>query len=412
MNISPYQKTQLDNGITVISEHIPHVRSVSIGVWLRTGTRFEDKSINGVAHFLEHMMFKATRKRTAREIVRRIESLGGNLNAFTAKEQTCYHIEILDEHLSKAIDVLADVLCREDFPEKEFEKERQVILDEIQSAEDTPDEVVLEYFATKMFPDHALGNPILGVEDTINAMTMDEMMTFYRNTYTADRTVIAVAGHLQHNKLVAQVQQKFNFPQNISNPVKLSRPKSFGAGFHQLERPVFQSHLCIGVPGIAYDDPAKWDLLIMNTILGDGMGSRLFQNIRERYGIAYAIFSFAELYHDCGVFGVYLGTDQRNIPKAQKMLVNELDKISSKPVSQRELRDAKSYTKGNIMLRLENTSSRMNRLAMLEIYNGKFQPIDHVITQIEQVSRESIMATASRLLSLERRLTVILSPNK
>ena len=412
MNKRPtHQKTRLSSGLTIITEHITHVRSVSIGIWLRTGTRYEHANDNGVAHFLEHMMFKATRRRSAREIVRRIESLGGNLNAFTSKEQTCYHVEILDEHLPKAIDLLADVLNRADFSEKEMEKERLVILDEIQSVEDTPDEVVQELYAEKLYPDHALGYPILGTEESVKRLDLSALWQFYASQYASQRAIVSVSGNVNHARLVELVNKHVMLPSNgASNG--FYAPANFGAGEVVVERPISQAHICMGVPSYGFNHDRKFDLLVLNVILGGGMGSRLFQNIRERHGIAYGIYSFLDFYHDSGTFGVYLGTDTRNLTRAMKMLDHEFTRLMEKPVSLRELRDAKSYLKGNMMLGLESTAARMNRLAMLEIYLGEFKSIDRVLENIDRVTRESVMATAGELLVDERRLNVILKPDK
>jgi predicted Zn-dependent peptidase len=331
------------------------------------------------------------------------------LNAFTSKEQTCYHIEILDSHMPRAIELLADVLNRVDFSEKEMEKERLVILDEIQSVEDTPDEVVQELFSEKLFPAHSLGYPILGTEQSVSAIDMDTLWRFYTREYAYNRAVVSVSGRVKHRKLVELVEKHFRLSAN-GHTNGFMAPMRFGSGEWVVDRPINQVHICVGVPAYAYDHFRKYDLLVLNAILGGGMGSRLFQNIRERYGIAYGIYSFLEFYHDSGAFGVYLGTDVRNLSRAMKMLDREFEKLMEKVVSQRELRDAKSYLKGNMVLGLESTAARMNRLAMLEIYQGDFQPIDQVLEKIEMVTQESLLDTARELLRPDKRLQVVLRP--
>ena len=404
-----YQKTNLPNGLTVVSEYIPYVRSISLGVWIRTGTRYEDKSNNGVAHFLEHMMFKGTRRRTPRKIVRDIESLGGQINAFTSKEQTCYHVEILDEHLPKAIDVLADMLCHSEFPAKEIEKERSVILDEIQSLEDAPDEMTHELFVEKLYPENALGYPILGTKETVSGISKDDVVDFFQTQYAAGNIVIAAAGHLDHDSLLKLVEKKFDFP--LGKAQKMPEvPQQFSNGEFILEKPIHQAHICMGVPAYHFGHQKKYDLMLMNAVLGGGMGSRLFQNIRERHGIAYGIYSFFDFYFDTGLFGVYLGTDKKNISNVIKLLGKEFKRLKDKPVSKKELSEAKSQLKGNIVLGLESTAARMNRLAMMEMYLDNFKTIDAVIEKIDQVTSESIIETSGELLNPDRLLTVMFMP--
>lgn len=410
MTYQEYQKTTLANGLTIISEHLPAVRSISLGVWIRTGTRFENRDNNGVAHFLEHMIFKGTRRRSPRKIVRDIESLGGQINAFTSKEQTCYHVEILDEHLPQAIDVLSDILCRSSFPEKEIDKERSVILDEIQSVEDTPDELAHEYFVEKLYPDNALGFPILGSKETVSAIQRDDVLSFYKSQYVAKNIVIAAAGNVDHEKLVKFVSKKFQFEEGDA-PEAPPIPDRFNHGEYFVEKPIHQAHICMGVPSYHFGHENKYDLMVMNAILGGGMGSRLFQNIRERHGIAYGIYSFFDFYFDSGLFGVYLGTDKKNIKNVFKLLAKEFSRLRDKAVSPKELREAKSQLKGNIVLGLESSAARMNRLAMLELYLDNFKKIDSVIEKIDAVTAESILATSHELLNPDKMLKVIFTPN-
>lgn len=404
-----YKKTVFSNGLTIISEYMPAVRSISLGVWIKTGTRFEPKSHNGVAHFLEHMMFKGTRRRSPRQIVRSIESLGGQMNAFTSKEQTCYHVEILDEHLPRAVEVLADIMLNSTFPEKEFEKERLVILDEIQSLEDTPDEMVHDFFVEKLFPDHGLGYPILGTPETVSGLRREGMLEFYHTHYCAREIIIAAAGNVNHQQLTDLAGKYFRFPETNGTILDL-KPPVFNSGEFRLERPIHQVHLCMGVSAYPFAHPRKFNLLVLNTILGGGMSSRLFQNIRERYGIAYGIYSFFDFYVDEGILGVYLGTDKRNLGKALKLVEREFQQLRKKPVSSRELEEAKSQIKGNLVLGLESTAARMNRLAMLEIYLGNFQSIDAVVEDIDRVTPESLWETAQELLDENRFLRVVFLP--
>jgi predicted Zn-dependent peptidase len=410
MSYSEFRKTVLDNGLTIVTERLPHVRSVSLGVWVKTGSRFEPSGKNGVAHFLEHMMFKSTERRSAREIVRQIEALGGMINAFTTKEQTCFTIDVLDSYFDKSLNILTDILYRQDFSEKDVEKERLVILDEIQSAEEIPEDVLSDIFSERLFPDHAIGNPILGTKQSVSEITKSDLLDFYRKHYNYRQTVVAAAGNIDHERLVGRLKNKLKL--NDTDYRAISQlPTQFGKGAQTLHRNLVQSHICIGVPTFSYNDPRKFELLLLNHIFGEGMGSRLFQNIRERYGIAYAIYSFLEFFSDCGYWGVYLATDPKNVRRAEDLLNRELDKFVEKGVTKRELAEAKSSTIGNMILRLENTAARMNRLAMMEIYEGQFRDIDWIIDNIQNVTEAQMNRVIAEILDHSKRLTVKLTPS-
>lgn len=410
MKTEYYQKSILDNGLTVVSEHIPSMRSVSLGVWIKAGTRHEDESANGVAHFLEHMMFKRTATRSARDIARAVESVGGYINAFTAREQTCYHIDILDENLPLAVDVLADILQRDGFPEDEFVKEKQIILDEIYAVDDSPEDLIHDRFVEKLFPENGLGYPILGTPETVQKMTLDNLMDYYRQNYVASNMVIAAAGNVNHLELLELIENHFRFDGSGQKP--LARPpKAPRFGQFLMHKPIQQAHICLGAPALAYDHPQKYDLLILNTVLGGGMGARLFQNIREQHGLAYGIYSFLDFYHDAGLFGVYLGTDHRNLNKAVDLLNAEYHALYKQGIDAQELAEAKSQLRGSMVLSLENTTSRMNRLALLEIYFGSFRDIDNVLEDIDKVTRERVGNISEKLFREKNLVGVILSPD-
>lgn len=410
MVYSEYNKTILPGGLTIVSEKIPSVRSVSAGVWVKAGTRHEKKAHNGIAHFLEHMMFKGTEKRSALEIARSLESVGGYLNAYTSKEQTCYYAEFLDEHLPRAVDVLSDMVCHSVFDPVELEKERQVILDEIASVEDTPEDLLQDVFVEKLFPNNSLGFPILGTRNSVSRITRDNLIGFYRQYYTSENIVIAAAGNLDHYQLVELCEQHFQLPagrQTLSPP---DPARENGKGRIVIPRPISQSHMCLGTSALPYPHPEKYELLLMNTLLGGGMGSRLFQNIREKHGLAYAIYSFVDFFRDSGIFGIYLGTERNRMDKARELLLKELEKLREKPISARELRQIKSQMKGNFVLGLESTAKRMSRLAKMEIYMERFIDIDEVIEQIDRVKREGIYQLANQLLNENRFLEVTFVP--
>ena len=405
------QHTQLANGLHVISEYMPALRSVSIGVWLKAGSRFEPAEINGVAHFLEHMMFKGTRKRTPLQIARSLESVGGHLNAFTSKDLTCYYAEVLDEHLKRAVDVLSDILLNATFPEKEMEKERLVILDEIQSVEDTPEEAIQDYLAMYLFPEHPLGRPILGRVESVSRISREALLQFYQRHYTLQNVTISAAGNVDHDYLVELVEQYFRFPDNGAVPDP-QPPRQFGNGVHWIHRPINQAHIMMGFPAPDYRSPLKYPLYMLNTLLGGGMSSRLFQNIREKHGVAYSIYSFTELYADTGVLGIYLGTDVRNVEKARALLEKELLRMAESPISKTELEQTRNQIKGGMVLSLESASRRMSWLARQFIYTGQLVTLDDVLRQYEAITQETIWEFARNLLTLDQAVTVGFIPKK
>ncbi len=409
MVYSEYNKTILPNGLTVVSEKIPSVRSVSVGVWVKSGTRHESRETNGIAHFLEHMMFKGTERRSALQIARSLESVGGYLNAFTSKEQTCFYAEILDDQLPRAVDVLSDMVCHSVFSPREMEKEREVILDEIDSVEDTPEDLVQEIFVEKMFPKNGLGLPILGSKKTVSAITREQLLQFYRKNYTTQNIIISGAGNLDHSRLVELVEKYFSVPPHPPEN-HTAAPRKTGNGDYVIHRAVNQAHICLGTPGLPYEDPHKYELLLLNTLLGVGMGSRLFQNIREKHGVAYAVYSYADFFRDSGLFAIYLGTEKAKVDKALKLIDRELEQLKEKPISRRELNQVKSQVKGNLVLGLESTARRMSRLAKMEIYLERFLDIDEVIDEIDRVTREGLHELVNRLFDRERLLRVMFLP--
>ncbi len=410
MSESVYKKTKLPNGLTIITEKIPYIRSVSIGVWIKSGSRDEIRDANGIAHFLEHMLFKGTKRRSAREIARSLESVGGYLNAFTSKEQTCFYAEILDTQISKAIDVLSDMICHSVFSPREMEKEREVILDEIDSVEDTPDDLVQDIFVEKLYPENSLGLPILGSKDSVNNISRQMVLDFYERHYTGSNILIAAAGNIDHDKLVDLCEVKFHMPGKYESPTDRSISR-IGQGEYLLNRQINQAHICLGMSALPYNHHLKYELLLLNTVLGVGMGSRLFQNIRERYGVAYSVYSFVDFFKDNGLLAIYLGTDRNKKDRALSLIGKELKKLHAKPISRTELQRVKSQLKGNLILGLENTSKRMGRLAKMEIYLQKYQDVDQIIRDIDNVSSESISSLVEQIFHPEKMLRVVFLPN-
>jgi predicted Zn-dependent peptidase len=405
-----YQKTTLANGLIIVTETIPHIHSVSIGVWIRSGSRNETKNNNGIAHFLEHLMFKGTKKRSAREIARGLESVGGYLNAFTSKEQTCYYAEVLDSQLPRAIDILSDMLGNSLFSVKEIEKEREVILDEIDSVEDTPDDLVQDIFVEKLFPDNSLGYPILGTKDTIRTINREGLFSFYRQHYTPENMVIAAAGNLDHEKLAKLSERKFQLP-----PSKIPEPTSAvsltGEGEFLYHRQINQTHICLGTTALPYNHTNKYELLLLNTLLGVGMGSRLFQNIRERYGVTYSIYSYLDFFRDNGLLAIYLGTEKNKKDQALQLVEKEIMQLKTKKISQTELNRVKTQLKGSLVLGLENSSKRMSRLAKMEVYLQKYHDVERVMKDIDRVTTTSLYELINRIFNSHQLLRVIFLPS-
>ena len=409
MKQAEYSKTVLASGIRVVTEKIPYVRSISIGVWLTVGSRDEAVDNNGVSHFIEHLMFKGTNSRTASDIAQSLESVGGHLNAFTSKELTCYYAHVLDEHLPIATDVIADILTDSLFEETEMEKEKKVILDELSNIEETPEELIHELFLGDLFPAHSLGYSIIGKRQNILNFTRDDVVHYVNDNYTTNRVVIAAAGNVNHDELVQLIDKKFE-----KLPKKSQRnfvtPQLPTAETNEIENGAIQAHVCLGTHAYSYKNPKKFGLLALNTLLGSGMSSRLFQNIREKHGIAYSIYSFIDFLSDTGLLGIYVGTDRENIATSVELIRKELETLKREIVVEEELERTKSQLKGNLMLSLESTASRMNRLAKMEIYLQSHFSLDDTISEIEKVSQNDLLEIATELLDEKRISTTILKP--
>jgi len=391
-----------------VTERMDNVRSVAVGIWFETGSRDERSSECGISHFLEHIMFKGTSKRSALQIAREIEQVGGYLNAFTSKEITVYLAHLLDQHLPLAVDVLADNVSRSRFAEKEIQKEQGVVLEEIANSEDTPEDVVHEDFFSYIFPDHSLGMPVLGRRETVSSFTRNELLEYWRKHYTNERVVVSAAGQVEHDKLVSLIEKKLDLQSGI--PINRLHPDGLISSFcqprtadstrgeaHTRRKDIVQSHLCLGGRGIPFNDPRRYTLMVLNTILGAGMSSRLFQRIREKNGLAYNIYSFHEAYTDTGVYGIYVGTEESQVKRAVSLIEQELQKIKEKPLTPAELKRTKEQLKGAVVLGLENVSSRMNRLGKLEIYLGEYIPLDEMIERIDSVTSDNVCEMARLL---------------
>lgn len=377
-----------------------------------SGSRDETVENNGISHFLEHMVFKGTEHRKAHQIAQSLESVGGYLNAFTGKEHTCYYVRVLDEHLERAIDVLSDIIQHPLFDEKEIEKEKLVVLEELKNEEDEPDELVHDYLERALFSPHPLSFTVLGTKENVSRFSQQDLRTHLEQYYTPNRMVIAATGHLEHPQLLRLVQEYFHYRTNGANGTSRQRmgKKRHQSKIEEVSKPISQAHVCLGTKTFGVKNRQRYPLLVLNTLLGDGMSSRLYQNIREKYGIAYSIYSFANLMSDIGSFGVYVGTDKAHIANSIELIDRELKKLKGKPVGNAELRRTKEQLKGSMMLSLESMSNRMMRLGRGELYYHSYATLDSIIRRIESVTAEEISEMANHLFKESNFSTVIFKP--
>ena len=383
----------LPSRMRLITEAMPHVRSVSVGVWLARGSRHESDAESGVAHFVEHMLFKGTSSRSAQQIAQTIDSIGGQLDAFTAKEYAGYYIKVLDEHLDVAIDLLSDMLMRPALAPADVTKEQGVILEEIKMVEDAPDDLVHEVFAQQFWSKHPLGRPILGTPETVGSFTSAGLRNYFGRTYAAPNLLVAAAGHLEHARLRELVTRAFaELP--TSTPPEPTAPPAVTPGIAQRIKDIEQTHLCVGTPAYHQSHEDRHALYVLNTILGGSMSSRLFQHIREERGLAYAVFSNLTTYSDAGMITVYAGCASDKVGEVVDLALAELRELRDQPVPAEELTRAKDHLKGSLMLNLESTSSRMAHLARQHIYFGRHFTLDEILAGIDRVSANDVQRVA------------------
>jgi len=405
-----YKKTVLKNGIRVVTEKIGDVRSVAIGVWIDVGSRDEKSGERGISHFIEHVLFKGTKKRTAKEIASSLESVGGALNAFTGREHTCYFARVLDEHLSIAIDVLADILKNSLLNPSDLEREKTVIISEIKDLEDSPADLAHDRLMNNMWQHHPLGRSIMGDAESILRMNRNKLIDFIKNKYVSPCVVIAASGNLSHQDLVRMIQEKFRFNQTNKSPKVYQSTLEADQNRMVVNRKTAQTHVSLGVPVFPYKDRRRYAALTLNNILGGGMSSRLFQSIREKLGLAYNVYTFVDFFEDTGVFGIYLGTHKKNTVRVIDLVLKEIRKIKKDGLSRQELSHAKQQLKGNLMLGLENTFNRMNRLARQELLLNKYVDLNETINSINRVKGKEVIEVATDLFDPHKLSAVILGP--
>jgi predicted Zn-dependent peptidase len=386
----------LDNGLRILTERMTQVRSISIGVWLTRGSRHETAERGGIAHFVEHMLFKGTATRTAEDIAQQIDSIGGQLDAFTAKEYASYYIKVLDEHLPLAIDVLADIVRNPAFSPEDIEREKKVVVEEIKMVEDTPDDLVHEIFTQGFWENHPLGRPILGTRETVESFTSDSLRDYFGKAYTARNLIVSAVGNLEHERVRELVDEKFGSLEPTGEMVCEQAPQVVPKTQIR-NKELEQSHICVGVSSYPQSHDDRYSSYVLNTLLGGSMSSRLFQNVREKRGLAYAVFSGLSAYRDAGSFTIYAGCSNEAVGEVIDLVVEELKGVKTSPVPDAELQRAKDHLKGSLMLSLENTASRMSHLARQEIYFDRQFGLDETLQGIERVTAPDVQRVANDL---------------
>jgi predicted Zn-dependent peptidase len=400
----------LDNGLRLITESMPHVRSVSIGVWLTRGSRHETDAQSGIAHFVEHMLFKGTATRTAEDIAQAIDSIGGQLDAFTAKEYASYYIKVLDEHVTLAVDLLSDIVLNPAFAADELDREKKVILEEIKMVEDTPDDLVHELFTQHFWEGHPLGRPILGTPDTVEGLTPESLRAYFQGAYVAQNLVISAAGNLHHDSVRDLVTRAFE-KLHASGETFQDQPPRVVPQVIVRSKELEQSHVCLGTSSYPQNHQDRYVSYILNTVLGGSMSSRLFQNVREKRGLAYAVFSGLSAYRDAGNITIYAGCANDAVRQVIEVCVDELRVLKQTPVPDAELRRAKDHLKGSLMLSLENTASRMSHLARQEIYFDRHFGLDETLAGVERVTSADLQRVARDLFANGSLAATLLGPS-
>jgi predicted Zn-dependent peptidase len=388
----------LNNGIRLVTESMGHVRSVSLGVWLTRGSRHETDRDSGIAHFVEHMLFKGTATRSAEDIAQAVDSIGGQLDAFTAKEYASYYVKVLDEHLPLAVDILSDIVLRPAFHDIDIEREKKVILEEIKMVEDTPDDLVHELFTQAFWEGHPLGRPILGTKESVEGLTQQRLRDHFRGAYAAENVIISAAGNLEHGSLREALETAFGEMPSAGRKETWTPPAVVPKVVIRTKE-LEQSHICLGASSYPQNHDARYASYVLNTMLGGSMSSRLFQNIREKRGLAYSVFSGINAYRDAGSLTVYAGCANEAVGEVIDLVVEEMKIIKQAPVPDSELRRAKDHLKGSVMLSLENTASRMSHLARQEIYFDRQFSLDETLEGIERVTPAEIQQVAHDVFS-------------
>lgn len=408
---SQVNKTTLDNGVRVVTKKMPHVRSVSMGVWVNVGARDESINESGLSHFIEHMIFKGTTRRNAFQIAKQFDAIGGHTNAFTTMETTCYHAKVMDTHLNTMADILADIFLNSVFHETEVEKERPVIFQEIGMVEDNSEEYIHFLAESHYWGNHPLGRSILGTRENIGNFDAETIKDFFHRFYQPDRIVVSVAGNLHHDHILDIVNPSFgSIKPGNGFPDRIAPRTNTDINVHY--RPLEQLHVCIETSGLCITDPRRYTFSLLNTIIGGNMSSRLFQEIRERRGLAYSVYSFVSSYVDAGLFGVYAGVSPERSKETISLIIQAFQELKKRQIDASELTDAKEYTKGCLMLAAESTDNQMVRLAQNEIHLGRYVHLEEIVEKIDSVTPDDIRELADDLFNIDSPSLTVLGPIK
>jgi predicted Zn-dependent peptidase len=410
MNAGLFRKTVLPSGLTLLTERMADRRSLAVGVWVRSGARDEPGEMLGISHFIEHMMFKGTERRDARAIAASLESLGGHLDAFTGREEVCYYARALAEHLPEAADVLADIVCRSRFAPQEVDREKSVVREEIFSCEDNPEDKINDMVAEQVWSGHPLGQPILGTLETVDHLDSERLRHYFRSRYRPEHLVVAAAGAVEHERVAEVVTRHFEPPDGPPQPYS-GPPPGFSPGVrHAMREDLHQLYLALGTRGVGFADPDRYPLVVLNTLLGGGMSSRLFQSVREEAGLAYSVFSAVEFYRETGLVSIQLGVAPDRGREALQRVRQELEVLAGAGPSEEEVAAARFQLKGNLVMGQESVSNRMYNLAHEEIYRGTYTSPEEQLERILAVTREQVAALARRVLPPEHFALSVLGP--
>ncbi len=402
-----YQKTVLENGVRVVSEHVPGVRSVVLGIWVATGSRYERDEEAGVSHLIEHLLFKWTERRSAREIAEAIESVGGQLNAFTSKEYTCYYARVLDEHLPLAVDVLADMFFSSLFRPEDLEREKKVVQEEIRMYEDSPDEIIHDLFSELLWEGHPLSRPVLGNHASVSGIGREQVLAYFREHYQPGNVVVALAGNVHHERALELLSPWFSGVRGRAPENSLTPPEARSC-WRAFRKPLEQVQVCLGAPAVTKDDERLYTLQVLNNILGGGASSRLFQKVREEMGLVYSIYSYYAVYQDAGLVAVHAGTSPENVQEVLDLVWKEICSLTEEGVAPEELARTKEQIKGSLLLALENVTHRMHRLGKSELMYGRYISPEEILEKVFRVTPEDVRALARALFAPERLTLAVL----
>ena len=405
-----YRKIVLDNGVRVVTERMPSAKSVTVGIWVNVGSRDEEKGEEGFSHFIEHMLFKGTRTRSAMQISREIDALGGEMNAFTGRETTTFYVKVLDQHLPQALALLSDLFHHAKFASKEIEKEKQVILEEVRMVEDDPEDLAQDWHMEQALNGHPLGRPILGHAAVIKGLSRERLLRFVHAHYHPAETVISVAGNFNVTELVRLLNRCFGHFTRPQRPQLNRWPSEIHAGLHTRRKTLQQAHLCLGLKGLRLDHKDRYALYALNAAVGGSVSSRLFQEVREKRGLAYSIYSYASSYSDTGTLTIYAATRPREAARVIELVRREMKRFHRQGIDRKELQRVKEQIKGGLMLSMESTQSRMSKLAKDELYHGRYLSLEEMTTEIDRISSDQILRLAHALLDSESLSVTALGP--